>query len=198
MPGQYNQPIRLRWVKGVCMFRCNLPPALSAEWPGSLYAIKVTRGQCPLTIAFVGNGEPKRIRTYGSVCAYRSGSSPLGQAAQNWSSLSFLRLIGPLKVELSSLKPLFFFCVDRHSPAGVFFFPWLEICRALNIKPRSFGNRKKTKGQSVNNCSSTLNRNRGVYLNTLWWNDERCGFERERSPSTQTELIECWNNMHSV
>ena len=25
----------LRWVKGVCVFRCNLPPALLAEWPGS-------------------------------------------------------------------------------------------------------------------------------------------------------------------
>ena len=23
------------WVKGVCVFRCNLPPALLAEWPGS-------------------------------------------------------------------------------------------------------------------------------------------------------------------
>ena len=28
-------PLRLRWVKGVCVFRCNLPPALLAEWPGS-------------------------------------------------------------------------------------------------------------------------------------------------------------------
>ena len=28
-------PLRLRWVKGVCMIRCNLPPALLAEWPGS-------------------------------------------------------------------------------------------------------------------------------------------------------------------
>ena len=27
-------PLWLRWVKGVCMFRCNLPPALLAEWPG--------------------------------------------------------------------------------------------------------------------------------------------------------------------
>ena len=27
--------LQLRWVKGVCMFRCNLPPALFAEWPGS-------------------------------------------------------------------------------------------------------------------------------------------------------------------
>ena len=26
-------PLPLRWVKGVCVFRCNLPPALSAEWP---------------------------------------------------------------------------------------------------------------------------------------------------------------------
>ena len=25
----------LYWVKGVCQFRCNLPPALLAEWPGS-------------------------------------------------------------------------------------------------------------------------------------------------------------------
>ena len=29
MPGQ-----RHRWVKGVCVFRCNLPPALLVEWPG--------------------------------------------------------------------------------------------------------------------------------------------------------------------
>ena len=30
-------PFQLRWVKGVCMCRCNLPvpPALLAEWPGS-------------------------------------------------------------------------------------------------------------------------------------------------------------------
>ena len=28
--------LRLRWVKDVCMFRCNLPPALLTEWPGSL------------------------------------------------------------------------------------------------------------------------------------------------------------------
>ena len=28
-------PPHLRWVKGVCMFRGNLPPALLAEWPGS-------------------------------------------------------------------------------------------------------------------------------------------------------------------
>ena len=28
-------PLRLRWVKGVCVFRCNPPSALLAEWPGS-------------------------------------------------------------------------------------------------------------------------------------------------------------------
>ena len=28
-------PFWLWWVKGVCMFRCNLPPALLAEWLGS-------------------------------------------------------------------------------------------------------------------------------------------------------------------
>ena len=28
-------PLLLRWVQGVCVFRCNLPPALFAEWPGS-------------------------------------------------------------------------------------------------------------------------------------------------------------------
>ena len=28
-------PLWLRWVKGVCVFRCNLPPALLAEWLGS-------------------------------------------------------------------------------------------------------------------------------------------------------------------
>ena len=25
------RPLRIRWVKGVCVFRCNLPPALLAE-----------------------------------------------------------------------------------------------------------------------------------------------------------------------
>ena len=30
------RPIRLRCVEGVYMFRCNLPPALLAKWPGSL------------------------------------------------------------------------------------------------------------------------------------------------------------------
>ena len=27
-------PLRLHWVKAACMFRCNLPHALLAEWPG--------------------------------------------------------------------------------------------------------------------------------------------------------------------
>ena len=27
--------LRFRWVKDVCVFRCNLPPALLTEWPGS-------------------------------------------------------------------------------------------------------------------------------------------------------------------
>ena len=29
-------PLRPRWVKGVCVFRCSLPNALLAEWPRSL------------------------------------------------------------------------------------------------------------------------------------------------------------------
>ena len=29
------KPLRLRWVMGLCVFRCILPPALWAEWPGS-------------------------------------------------------------------------------------------------------------------------------------------------------------------
>ena len=28
-------PLRFRWVKGVCVIKCNLPLALFAEWPGS-------------------------------------------------------------------------------------------------------------------------------------------------------------------
>ena len=28
-------PLRLRWVTGLCVFSCNLPSALLAEWPGS-------------------------------------------------------------------------------------------------------------------------------------------------------------------
>ena len=28
-------PLWLRWVKGACVFRCKLPPALLAEWSGS-------------------------------------------------------------------------------------------------------------------------------------------------------------------
>ena len=28
-------PLRLRWIKGVCVFRCNLPPELFAERPGA-------------------------------------------------------------------------------------------------------------------------------------------------------------------
>ena len=35
MPGQLFSPLRLRWVKGIFMFRCNLSPSLLAEWPGS-------------------------------------------------------------------------------------------------------------------------------------------------------------------
>ena len=28
-------PLWLHWVEDVCVFRCNLPPKLLAEWPGS-------------------------------------------------------------------------------------------------------------------------------------------------------------------
>ena len=36
MPGQqHTQPSLFHWVKGACVYRCNLPPALLAEWPGS-------------------------------------------------------------------------------------------------------------------------------------------------------------------
>ena len=28
-------PLRLHWVKGACVFRCNLPPPLLVEWSGS-------------------------------------------------------------------------------------------------------------------------------------------------------------------
>ena len=37
-------PLRLDWVKGVCVFRCNLPSALLEEWPGSFTATTVTQG----------------------------------------------------------------------------------------------------------------------------------------------------------
>ena len=33
--GSIVSPFRLHWVKGVCVFRLNLPPALLADWPGS-------------------------------------------------------------------------------------------------------------------------------------------------------------------
>ena len=35
MPGSIVSPLRLRWVKDVCVIRCNLPPALLAECPRS-------------------------------------------------------------------------------------------------------------------------------------------------------------------
>ena len=35
----------LRWVKVVCVFRCNLPPAFLAEWRGLLCATVVTWGK---------------------------------------------------------------------------------------------------------------------------------------------------------
>ena len=36
MPGQQHivSPLRLRWVENVRVFRCKLPPAHLAEWPG--------------------------------------------------------------------------------------------------------------------------------------------------------------------
>ena len=38
-------PLQLRWVKGECVFRCNLPPGLLAEWLGFfLCATVVTWG----------------------------------------------------------------------------------------------------------------------------------------------------------
>ena len=37
-------PLRLRWVKSVCVSTCNLPPAHLAERPGLLRATTVTRG----------------------------------------------------------------------------------------------------------------------------------------------------------
>ena len=38
-------PLRLRWVKSVCVFRCNLTSALLAKWSGLLRATAVTRGE---------------------------------------------------------------------------------------------------------------------------------------------------------
>ena len=38
-------PLRLRWVKSVCVFRCNLPPALWHNDRGLLRATVVTRGE---------------------------------------------------------------------------------------------------------------------------------------------------------
>ena len=35
MDSSIVSPLWLHWVKGVCLFRCNLSPALLAEWPGS-------------------------------------------------------------------------------------------------------------------------------------------------------------------
>ena len=36
MPGQrHSSPLWLRWAKGVCVFWCNLPPALLTEWQAS-------------------------------------------------------------------------------------------------------------------------------------------------------------------
>ena len=37
-------PLGLCWVKGVCVFRCNLPPALLAEWQRSFTCHCVNRG----------------------------------------------------------------------------------------------------------------------------------------------------------
>ena len=58
-PGQrHRQPFRLHWVKGVCMFRCNLPPALLAEWPGSFTCDCSNRGW---------NGQQVRVCTESSL-----------------------------------------------------------------------------------------------------------------------------------
>ena len=37
-------PLQLHWVMGVCVFGCNLPPALLAGWQGLLCATAVTQG----------------------------------------------------------------------------------------------------------------------------------------------------------
>ena len=56
MPGQQHSQLTLTcWVKGVCMFRCNLPPALLAKWPGSFMShcgttgVKRTLNKCQNT-----------------------------------------------------------------------------------------------------------------------------------------------------
>ena len=38
------RPLWLYWVKGVCVFRCILPHALLAEWPGSFRTTVITWG----------------------------------------------------------------------------------------------------------------------------------------------------------
>ena len=37
-------PLWLGWVEGICMFRCNLPPAFLAEWPRSFTCHCSNRG----------------------------------------------------------------------------------------------------------------------------------------------------------
>ena len=49
VPGLRHSPLRLHLIKGVCVFRCNLPPALLAEWLGSfIYHCGTTRDEYQL------------------------------------------------------------------------------------------------------------------------------------------------------
>ena len=35
LPDSITSPFRFQWVKHAGVFNCNLPPALSAEWPST-------------------------------------------------------------------------------------------------------------------------------------------------------------------
>ena len=70
LPAQWHGPLQLRLVKGVCVFRCNLPPALFAEWSESFTCHCVNMG-VEWTQGWLWR------RKFSCCCCWDSNSQPL-------------------------------------------------------------------------------------------------------------------------
>ena len=85
-------PLRLRWVKGVYVFRCNLPSALLAEWPGSF--------TCHCSNTGVQRTPNKSQHTKLTLEKKNSPAGPAGMRTRNlsiWSPVLYQQAVSALK-----------------------------------------------------------------------------------------------------
>ena len=79
--------LRLRWAKGVCVFRCNLPPVLLTEWPGSFTCHCGNKGggtDIELDSAHKVNSGGKKVNSREEI----SPAAPAGIRTRNFSITS--------------------------------------------------------------------------------------------------------------